>query len=304
MRKRHIFLLSVIVPVLLFACPSRAEWLPSFIDGSSVTGADGKVLPLGQLNSRFRVLINSFAYLLDRYLLTGDTQVAYRIRELGDAMELHVTTMGKMVETDKEKELFAKLLVGSRKLRENVAKNLASVEELRIIRNVFDRRSESLIDWLKRQEEELLLSGPTPEAYSAATILNEARINVLQAVFFNQVAARGTLAEEQRARARARWEAALEQAKLFSEKASGDRVRKTALALTSGLNAVKGLAGDLLIRSDEVSQAWEKTLALVESLDNMAKPPEKQEKASEQHAKPESPKKEGRPDDSRCPDLS
>ncbi|MFZ5867804.1 MAG: hypothetical protein ACOYXY_18110 [Thermodesulfobacteriota bacterium] len=295
MRKRHIFRLFVIVLVFLFTCPSHAEWLPSFIDGSSVTGADGKVLPLSQLKSRFRVLINSFPYLIDRYLLTGDTQVAYRIRELGDAMELHVTTMGKMVGTDKEKELFAKLLVGSRKFKENVAKNLASVEELRIIRDVFDRRSASLIDWVKSQEEELLLGGPTAEAYAAAAMLNEARIDVLQAVFFNRVAACGALAEEQRTKSRAKWEAALEQAKLFSEKASTERDRKTASALISGLNAIKGLAGDLLIRSDEVSQAWEKTLALVESLDSMAKPPEKQEKAPQQRAKPESPKKEGRP---------
>jgi len=284
----------MIILVFLFTTPSHAEWLPSFLDSSSVTGADGKVLPLSQLKSRFRVLINSFPYLLDRYLLTGDTHVAYRIRELGDAMELHVTTMGKMVATDKEKELFAKLLVGSRKFKENVAKNLASVEELRIIRDVFDRRSASFVDWLKSEEEEFLLGGPAPEAYSAAAVLNEARIHVLQAVFFNRVAVCSPRAEEQRTKSRAKWESALEQAKLFSEKASAGRDRKIAFTLTGGLNAGKGLAGDLLIRSDEVSQAWEKTLAMVESLDSMARPPEKQEKALEQRPKPEGSRKEGR----------
>jgi hypothetical protein len=227
-------------------------------------------LPVDHLVGLYRARINSLPYLLVRYLESGEILILQRLHESLASVDVYVEAMGRSVTNDQQKEVVAKLLAGSQKLKTSVAKTLKSVEDFRRVHHVFNSRSTGLVDWLDARSEALYLwYGPEKEAkvMSWLEIVSHIRAGLLKAVFLNRVSPCVQFTEVERDKAREMWESISRQTKVLIDTAPSKKERDMAATLSRALANLNRLAAELIINRAELNQAWEQTLAVVESLE-------------------------------------
>lgn len=220
-----------------------------------------------------RVSIQSLPYLLSLYLDSGDILVQEELRDTLRAVGAYAGLIGKAAQTEQEKEISAKLHVGSQKLSASMDRNLRAISEFRRIRTVFTHRSTLLIHWMERESDRLVanIEAETP-AKELQKVLAELRVGVVRALFMGRVSPWGTVPDPQRSKAMESWEQVLRKADQFGTLATSPIEKEFALALIASVNNVRGLTRELLAQSDELNQSWEQTLSSVESLVNLIQP--------------------------------
>jgi len=257
--------------ITLLSGPASGVGLP-FSDPRAVKSTDGKTYPVDRLARLFEAKVNLLLYLLTSYLQSGDVLVADMIRENLKAIQIYVDTMGASVGNDRQKELFAKLLSGSQKLRESVEKNIKSIEEYRTAKRVFDYKSSLLIEWLDSISATVCdVPEPSPAVGEppAVRTFRRVRLGAPKAVFYTQAASYNPATEARRKKARDLWDATAKQAEAFVDLASTDVQKQVAPGLNASVQIVAECARELLIHADELNLAWDQTVSLVESLESL-----------------------------------
>ncbi|MCA1960499.1 MAG: hypothetical protein LDL33_06865 [Desulfomonile sp.] len=273
--------------VTMLSGPAFGVGLP-FTDPRAVKSTDGKTYPVDRLARLFETKVNLLLYLLTSYLQSGDVLVADMIRENLKAIQIYVDTMGASVGNDRQKELFAKLLAGSQKLRESVEKNIKSIEDYRTAKRVFDYKSSLLIEWLDSISAtvcEVREPSSATDETPAVKTFRRVRLGAPKAVFYTQIASTSPAPEARRKKARELWDATSKQAETFINLASTEVQKQVAPGLSTSVQIVAECARELLVHADELNLAWDQTVSLVESLESLvgasdgdAKPPQSEPK--------------------------
>lgn len=277
--KRLLILVGVTVLSLsVFVADGVAQ---PFRDVTKITGTDGKPPSLEYGLRELRVSIQSLPYFLSVYLDSGDILLQEDVRETLAAVGLYVGLIGKSAQTELEKEVSAKLQVGSQKLGSSVDRSLRAISEFRRVRAVFTHRSALLIHWIDRESDRLVagISGEG-QASELPRLLSEVRFGVLRALFICRVSPWGMVPDPQRSKAMESWDQVLRKAEQVASVASNPAEKEFAQSLISSLNNVRGLAREALAQTDELNQSWEQTLSSVESLANLIQPLFSDNKAS------------------------
>ncbi|MFH0824743.1 MAG: hypothetical protein V2B18_18475 [Pseudomonadota bacterium] len=228
-----------------------------------------------QVTSMFRVTIHTIPYLLGQYLQTGDPVLVRETRDAAAAVDLFIKALGKSVDNDVQKELFAKLLVGAQKLKTCIEKTAKAADECKIAEAAFQVKSKALTAWMDANADASLapMEGTEgPIAVSNQAAFDEVRIETCKAILFNGVSPCGPLADQRRNKARQAWASAVKQAEAFAQKAVGPREKNTARLLAASVRAIRSLGEDLPIKTDDLNQVWEETLNVVDSLDALLRP--------------------------------
>ncbi len=273
--KRH--LLALLIGALLFMpmLPPALAVDPPFPDFRGIEIAEGKAHALDDLTSRFRVLVHSLPYLLENSLRSGDPLLTMQIRESTDALDTYLNAMGKSVGGSRQKEMFAKLMVGAQNLKKSVEANLRAIEAFRIVKLALNDRSLRLVNWLIRRSDELAQDSPqqqTGKATSFRKRFDDISVGFLSAVVNGSVSVTCPPDEAHRNKSRAIWEDTLKQADELAGSATTDEEKRLAAILLASLHKILGLSRDVLVKTDDLNQSWEKTLAHVASLEELIAP--------------------------------
>jgi hypothetical protein len=230
----------------------------------SLPGAADDIVEVYQLR------INSLPYLLARYVDSGDLLVVQGIHETMETIDLSITKMGKSIDSVRHKEIFAKLMAGTQKLKQDVDKNLKAIDHFRRLKRAFDYRSSQLIVWVEEQADEAFTRGADrqPEEKTALlAALREVRITLLKAVSLSSSAVMGSATQAQRDKSRAMWDSAASKADQLVSLTSADKPKTVAAAFALSLQSLRKLERALVAQMGEVKQGWDETLTIVESLE-------------------------------------
>ncbi len=265
---------TVIFLVLLFVGGAGAA-SPSAV----VPGGAGiqETLPLGanSIGEAYQLRINSIPYLLTRYMDSGDLLVVQSIHENMESVDQSNKKMGESITSVRHKEIFAKLMAGTEKLKEILEKGLKSIDHYRRLKRVFDYRSSQLIIWLEDQAEEAFVPGPDQKAEELKKLLGtlrETRITLLKAVSLSGSAVLGSLSQAQRDKSRALWDTASKKADEMVGLTSSEKHKAVAAALASSIHNLRKIERSLDAQIGEVKQGWDETVLLVGSLESLVQP--------------------------------
>jgi hypothetical protein len=242
-----------------------------------VNTADGEPYPVDRLVGLLQARINALPYLLARYCKSGDVVLARMVKENLSALDLYVKQMGHSIGNDREKEVFAKLLAGSQNLKDLVERNVKAVEEFRRAERFFRFRAHRLVEWVGARAEELAGKGDSGKSDSQkafAALIEDIRVGLMKAVFLNMVSTNDSENQPRREKSRELWETVAQKAEQLKETAADAQEKELAAVVESSVINVRSLARDLLIRRDELNQAWDQTYSMVESLEVLFKPDE------------------------------
>ena len=244
----------------------------SFPIALEIGKAQGKKPNLDDIVSKFRTLAHLYPYLLERYLQTGDVLLVNEIRETTSALDQCLSLMGKAVENNLQKEMFAKVMTSSQKLKKNVEANLLAIDRYRIIKLVFDNRASQLLESLRVNSFEMTCqnggdkSGNKKESLRA--LLDKVTANALRSIFATQFSLQRPDDEQRRNRTRALWDSTLKFSKRVTAVVSPEKKRLIAF-LYPTLKSLNNLTADLFVRTDELRRAWDNTLSQVQSLEEL-----------------------------------
>lgn len=274
--KRHLLALLISALIVMPMLPPALAMEPPFPDLRAPEIPDAKAKSLDELTSRFRVLVHSLPYLLENSLRSGDPLLTMQIRESTDALDTYLNAMGKSVGGSRQKEMFAKLMVGAQNLKKSVEANLRAIEAFRLVKQVLDDRSLRLVNWSILRSDEHAQDSPqqqTDKAPSFRKRLDDIRVGFLSAVVNGSVSVTCPPDEAHRNKSRAIWEETLKQADELAASATTDEEKRLAAILVASLHKILGLSRDVLVKTDDLNQSWEKTLAHVASLEELLAPP-------------------------------
>jgi len=274
--------------VILLSGPALGSGLP-FSDPRAVKSPDGRTYAVDRLARLFEAKVNVLLYLLTSYLQSGDVLVADMIRENLKAIHIYVETIGTSVDNDRQKELFAKLLAGSQKLKESVDKNIKAVEDYRTAKRVFDYKSSLLIEWLDSISGAVCdIPGPSPTEGETPAVktFRRVRLGAPKAVFYTQVSSCNPTTDARRKKGRELWDTTVKQSEAFVNLASTDAQKQVAPGLNASVQIVSECARDLLIHSDELNLAWDQTVSLVESIESLVGASDGETKTPQTEPKP------------------
>jgi hypothetical protein len=272
----------------LAICQAFAHSIP-FPDLRRTYLPDGKSRELGDLIDLLKLGVNYTPYLLGRYLNSGDVLYVEQIRASSEAVDQYLKSVGKSVNNDQEKELFVKLTAGCQTLKENIANNVKAIGEFRIAARAFDERFGALLERIESDIEALdERAWGTDKTSDSPTmrLLDNIRVSLLKAASLSRMASGGQADESRRKKAREMWDVAVRQADLFATAASSDREKKMAATLQIDLKRTAQRGRNILIRGEELNQAWQETLAGVESIESLI----------EGHSAPKKPAAQPEPD--------
>ena len=263
--------------LLCVLCEPSVSITPPFSDPMRVNTADGNPYPVNRLISLLQARINALPYLLARYCKTGDVVLVRTVQENLSALDLYVNQMGQSIANDREKEVFAKLMAGSQNLKDLVGKNVKAIEEFRRAERFFQFRADRLVRWISVRAEDLPINndaGDKNSQNSFSELIQDIRIQLMNAVFLNVISTSDSENQPRREKARELWETVVRKAESLAEVASTPEQKEIGAILQSSLSNVRNLARDLLVRRDELNQAWEHTYSMVESFEALFKPGE------------------------------
>jgi hypothetical protein len=222
---------------------------------------------------KFRTLIHLYPFLLDRYLQTGDVLLVNEVRETTDAVDKCLNLMGKAVENNLQKEMFAKVMAGSQKLKKNVEANLLAIDRYRITKLVFDKRASQLLERLRMNSLEITCQSGGDKSInkkqSLRALLDNVIADALRSIFATQFSLQRPDDESRRNRTRALWESTLKSSKRATEAAVSLEKKGLIAFLNPTLKSLDDLTADLFVRTDELRRAWDNTLSQVHSLEEL-----------------------------------
>jgi hypothetical protein len=265
-------LLSVIVLASSIAS-SAAYSAPPFPIALELEKTQSEELSLAEIVSKFRALVHTYPYLLDRYLRTGDVSTVYEINENTDSLDRYLRLMRKAVANNEQKEMFAKLMAGAQKLKENVQSNLIAIDRYRMVNLVFTKRSSRLVEWLRLSALKLTRRTPhkktSSKKDSALTLLYKVNAEVLKAIFATRLSLRRPEDESERTRAKSLWQTAIKVGNNFASSASAPEEKELYVFLNPTLKSLEDQTTTLFVRTDELQRAWESTLSQIHSLEEL-----------------------------------
>lgn len=271
MRKSIVILLTAVS--LIFSSVGVYAYVPPFPDSRRTNAPDGKPYPLEHVVRLFQTSINSLPHLLAIYLDSGEILLVQEIQDTLVSTSGYVNILGKSIGNDLQKEVFAKVLSGSQKLKENVERNLKAINDFRRAKRAFEQRSSKLISWMDTEAESVFQANyPDKKDGDTLKITRDIKLGAMKAVFLSRVAPCPSSADNRRKKTGEIWEATIKQALQLPTAAVSPLEKETAAVLISALNNVKQLADGLAARSDELNQSWDQTLTAVESLENLVSP--------------------------------
>ena len=272
MKGHWLCLLLVLILTATIVNPLKGS-SPSFPIALEIGNAQNEKPNLDEIVSKFRVLVHSYPFLLDRYLHTGDVLLVNEVRETTNAVDQYLSLMGKAVANNLQKEMFAKVMAGSQNLKKNAEATLLAIDRYRIIKLVFDKRAARLLEWLQVNSIELSYptSGNTTPSKneSMRALLDNVKADVLRSVFATQFSLERPADESRRNRTGALWESTMKTSKRLAASAVSLEQKKLIAFLDPTLKSLAGLNADLFVRTDELRRAWEDTLSQVESLEEL-----------------------------------
>ncbi|MEW6352073.1 MAG: hypothetical protein AB1646_23730 [Thermodesulfobacteriota bacterium] len=268
---RWVTLLIVFLP-----CLGRA-WAagpPTVLPGGA---GPQEALPLGATNlvEAYQLKINGIPYLLSRYLDSGDLLVVQSIYDAMESVDLNMKKMGESITSVRHKEIFAKLMAGTQKLKQIVEKSLKSIDHYLRLKRVFDYRSSQLVIWLEDQADEAFAQGPGQNAEDLKGLLStvrQTRITLLKAVSLSGPAVLGSLSQPQRDKSRALWDTASKDVDQLVTQISSEKHKAIAAALALSVHNLRRLERSLAAQIGEVKQGWDETVLLVGSLESLMQP--------------------------------
>ncbi len=273
---RSYFGLWVAVPMLVLMLVGEGH---AVTPSAAVPGATGikEAMPAvaDDIVESYRLRLNSIPYLLGRYMDSGDLLIVQSIYDAMDAVDQNIKKMGESIDSVRNKEIFAKLMAGTQKLKQDVDKNLQAIDHLRRLKRVFDYRSSQLIVWAEDQADEGFLKGldrPAQEKKALLSALREFRVTLLKAVSQSGPAAAGPVQQPRSDKSRALWNAAAAKADMLVGMASSDTSKVLATALASSVQNLRKMERALVAQAGEVKQGWDETMSVVESLESLMQP--------------------------------
>lgn len=288
MKKTIVLCACATLLVILLTAPLFGAVVP-FADPRAVKSPDGKTYAVDRLARLFEAKLNVLPYLLSSYLHSGDVLIADMIRENLKAIQIYVDTIGGSIDNDRQKELFAKLLAGSQKLKDSVEKNIKTVEEYRTAKRVFDYKSSLLIEWVDSISAAVCdAPGQSPAGGEAPSVktFRRIRVGVLKAVFYTQISSNSPATEAKRKKARELWDATVKRADAFINLASTDPQKQVASGLSASIQIVAECARELLVHADELNLAWDQTMSLVDSIESLVDASDGEPKTTPTEPKP------------------
>lgn len=263
--------------MLVAVCILGAQTLPAAGTNSPHSAArledlEGKPYPLDQVVQLLQVSINTIPFFLARYMDTGDLLRVQQIREALDESGAYVTAMEKRIRNDFQKAIFAKVLAGYQKFKDNLGRNLKAVGEFRRLARAFDHHSDQLIDWMSTDLEASFQCGAANQGPEVLRAFRDARLAVVRAAFFSRVTACRAVDETRRNKAKEAWGNASKQVAVLVGAAATPSDKETALRLASAVNGCKAIAEEMAVQADELNQTWEQTQSMAESLETLINP--------------------------------
>ncbi len=274
MRGLFVRCMTVLFAVFMFTGGAGAASPPAAVPGGA---GPQESLPLGATSQveAYQLRINSIPYLLSRYMDSGDLLVVQSIHENMESIDLNIKKMGESITSVRHKEIFAKLMAGTQKLKQAVEKSLKSIDHYRRLKRAFDYRSSQLIIWLEDQAEEAFVQGPGQKAEDLKGLLStmrQIRVTLLKAVSLGGLEALGSFSQVQRDKSRTLWDAASTNADQLLTLAASEKHKAIAAALAGSIHNLRRLERALAAQIGEVKQGWDETVLVVGSLESLMQP--------------------------------